>query len=470
MNADSQSHRPSSEAARALLLGLCLSLGVRSPAAAQAPRPTFPITIQQAVRHAVETYPTVRASDARTAASEAGVDLSGAAYVPRLDAAYQLNKATRNNVAGLLLPGTMVPTITGPVADTTSASIWGSAAALLLSWEAFDFGQRGASTAVARSQLSRATAAAELTRLEVGVRTADAFLLLAAAQETVRAVRANVERQQVFAGAVAALVKNELRPGADESRAQADLAAARIQLAQAEQGERVARAYLAQWLGVSPGDVQISHGPLLAEAPPSAPVGGDAMHHPRAETQMAAVESSQAAQEVFSKSYYPRVNLQTAFSVRGTGAAPSGVNLGGTHGLRLDTPNWAVGLTLTFPVFDYFSLRDRTRVEAANERAERAAYDGVVRELSTQAEEARAQRDGAREVARNTPVQLQAARALEQQSRARYDAGLATIIEVADAQRLLLQAEVADAVARLGVWRAFLAEAAAGGDLSPLMK
>jgi hypothetical protein len=73
-------------------------------------------------------------------------------------------------------------------------------------------------------------------------------------------------------------------------------------------------------------------------------------------------------------------------------------------------------------------------------------------------------------VAQNTPIQLQAARVLEQQSRARYDAGLATIIEVADSQRLLLQAEVGDAVARLGVWRALLADAAARGDLSGLVK
>jgi hypothetical protein len=47
---------------------------------------------------------------------------------------------------------------------------------------------------------------------------------------------------------------------------------------------------------------------------------------------------------------------------------------------------------------------------------------------------------------------------------------LADILEVADAQRLLLQAEVGDAVARLGVWRALLADAAARGDLTDLLK
>jgi outer membrane protein TolC len=440
------------------------------PIAAQAPAPV-PVTLQQAVQRAVATYPAVQASSARVAAQEANVSLAQTAYLPRLDTSFQINRATRNNVAGLLLPGTTVPPISGPVSDaSSSSSIWGSAGALLLSWEAFDFGQRRASTDAVRALVNRAAANAQLTRLDVAVRTADAFLRLASAQETVRAARANVERQQVFADAVAALVKNQLRPGADESRAQAELAAARIQVIQAEQAERVARAGLAQWLGAAPADVRIAAAPLLATIPP-APQGrpGATTRHPLAATQLAAIESSQAVQHALGRSYFPRVNVQTAYSLRDTGATANGVNLSGSRGLGFDTPNWAVGFTATFPLLDYFSLRERTRIEAQNERAERATYDRVVRELSTQAAQAQAELEGARQVALNTPIQLQAARVLEQQSRARYDAGLATIVEVADAQRLLMQSEVADAVARLGVWRAALAEAAATGDVSPLL-
>ena len=173
---------------------------------------------------------------------------------------------------------------------------------------------------------------------------------------------------------------------------------------------------------------------------------------------------------MLAKSYFPRINLQTAYSLRGTGATANGTNLGGSRGLDFDTPNWAVGVTATFPLFDWFSIHDRMRIEAFNERGEQATYDRIVQELSSQAEQARAQMDGARRIAENTPIQLTAARVLEQQSRARYDAGLATIIEVADAQRLLLQSEVGDAVARLGVWQALVADAAARGDISALLK
>jgi outer membrane protein TolC len=446
-------------------------VGIAHPARAQPQQPSFPVTFQQAIQYATDNYPAIRASMARVSAQQSAVDLAQTAYLPRLDWSLQVNRASRNNVAGLLIPGTLTPPISGPVSGTTSSTgIWGSANAFLLSWEAFDFGLRGASVNLAQTLLTRATAGAELTRLEVGIGTADAFLRLAAAQETVRAARANVERQQVFANSVAVLVKNQLRPGADDSRAQAELALARIQLVQAEQAEQIARAGLAQWFGVAPTAVQISAAPLLdtppmPPAPPATPIA-----HPLAETQMATVEASRALQSVFGHSYFPRINFQTAYSLRGTGATASGTTFGGSDGLGFDTPNWAVGVTATFPLFDWFSLRERRRIEAHAERAEAATYDRVVQQLTAQSEQARAEMDGARRVAENTPIQLNSARVLEQQSRARYDAGLANIIEVADSQRLLLQAEVGDAVARLGVWRALLADASARGDISGLLK
>ena len=454
----------------ALCFTVVLAAAAPAGAQAQAP-PPFPLTLPQAIRYATDTYPAIRASRARVSAQEAGVDLARTAYLPRLESSVQINRATRNNVAGLLLPGTSIPPISGPASDAvSSSSIWGSAGGLLLSWEAFDFGVRGASVGLAQTFVTGATAGADLTRLEVAVRTADAFLRLAADQETVRAARANVERQEVFASSVAALVRNQLRPGADDSRAQAELALARIQLVQAEQGEQISRAALAQWLGAAPADVQIASGPLLQMAPAPPVAAATMAGHPLAQTQMAAVASSRAVQTVLRRSYYPRLSFQTAYSLRGTGAAANGALFGGTRGLDFDTPNWAAGVTATFPLFDWFPLRDRTRIEAFNERSEQATYDRILQELSSQSEQARAHMDGARRVAENTPIQLAAARVLEQQSRARYDAGLTTILEVADAQRLLLQSEVGDAVARLGVWRALVADAAARGDISALLK
>ena len=62
-----------------------------------------------------------------------------------------------------------------------------------------------------------------------------------------------------------------------------------------------------------------------------------------------------------------------------------------------------------------------------------------------------------------------AARTLAVQARARYDAGLADILSVAEAERLLSRAETEDALARLEVWRSRFAVGAAEGDLQPIL-
>jgi outer membrane protein TolC len=72
-------------------------------------------------------------------------------------------------------------------------------------------------------------------------------------------------------------------------------------------------------------------------------------------------------------------------------------------------------------------------------------------------------------VAANTPVEVAAAHAAAEQAGARYQAGLGAIDQVAEAQRLLAQAEIDDALARLAVWRALLSVAVAAGDLQPFL-
>jgi outer membrane protein TolC len=64
---------------------------------------------------------------------------------------------------------------------------------------------------------------------------------------------------------------------------------------------------------------------------------------------------------------------------------------------------------------------------------------------------------------------MTAARAATEQATARYRSGLGNIDDVAEAQRLLTQAEIDDALARLGVWRGLLGVATAAGDLQPFL-
>src|SRR5262249_2310992 len=139
-------------------------------------------------------------------------------------------------------------------------------------------------------------------------------------------------------------------------------------------------------------------------------------------------------------------------------------------GLYPNTGNWAVGMTITFPAFDIFGIRARRRVECNNIQAEQARYDQTIQTLKTQDARAPALVEGARRTAENTPIQLKAAQETELRARIRYENGLTNVIEVAEAQKLLAQAEADDAVARLDVWRALLITARTHGDLEPFLE
>jgi len=425
--------------------------------------------VSDAIQLAIKNYPTLKERRARAQAAEEGVGVARTAYLPRLDLVWQENRATTNNVFGLLLPQAVLPGISGPVLGTRSYdSVWGSAAGILLSWDAVDFGQRKAGIDVARAQSSYARAQTALSELDVAAAAADAFLTVLAADESVRAARANVDRLQVFTANVRTLAQNQLRPGADQSRAEAELAVAKNQVSQATQTADLARASLAEAIGAAGTTPQLMPGPL-STVPDLTVAPGDVTAHPAVQAEQANIDAVRARERMLDRSYFPRLTVQSAFAGRGTGGEVPGLPSPG-NGLWLHVPNWALGASITFPAFDIFSINARKRVELQNEVAERAKYEQTRQAVATQHARARALMKAAVEIAANTPVERAAATEAESRARVRYQNGLANITEVADAQRLLAQAEADDALARLAVWRALLAAAQAAGNLAPFLE
>ena len=456
----------------AITLVVLISLGHTSLAQSSADqKKKQTLTLEEAVDFALKNYPAVRSALERVTAAQAGVGLARTNYLPRADVVWQTNRATDNNITGLVFPQSIIAPISGPVPiGTSNRSAWGSAAGLLFSWEPVDFGNRSAKVDAARATRDRATVEASLTRLDVAVATVNAYLTVLAAQQTVHAAEADLERRNTFDKAVRVLVDNQLRAGADASRADAELARARVNLARAQQQEKISQAALTDILGLPDTSVEVVEGSLLELPPGESLETTPITNNPAAEVQHARVEEAHAQVHILDRSYYPKFYLQSSVYGRGSGWDPAGKFEGGTTGLAPDRSNWAVGLTVTFPAFDIFAIRSRKAVESANERAEKARYDQTLQDLTGQLRKAQASLEGARHVAENTPVELQAARVTEDQERSRYQAALATLVDVADAQSLLVQAETDDALARLAVWQNLAAVAASQGDLQPFLQ
>lgn len=429
-----------------------------------------PITLAQALDLASRNYPSIRISQERINAAAAGIRLARTAYLPRVDALAQENRATRNNVFGLLLPQSVIPSMSGPViGSNNSGTVWGSALGATVAWEPFDFGLREANVAAAAALRTQTEAALKRSRFEVAAATVDSWLTLAAAQEMMRASQAGTDRAEAILRTTRALTDAELRPGADASRAEAELAAARTQMVRSRQAVEMARASLAQFVGGEPDQIAISASALLQLPGMPAPAQVDFKSNPVAAEQNAAVEQARAQLRAMERSYFPKFAVQGAVYARGTGAEVDGARLGGLNGLAPTVQDFAVGFTVTFPIMDLAATRAREAAQSANIRAQTAQSDQIVNDLKARWNIALAQLRGARDVAEITPVQRASAGAALQQASARYQSGLGTIDAVTEAQRLVTQAEIDDALSHLAVWRALAGLATAAGDLQPFI-
>ncbi len=249
---------------------LCPAIAAQTSGQQTSPVTREAITMTEVVNTALRDYPLIHVTQEDLNASVANIRLARTAYLPRADGLAQINRATRNNIFGSLLPQSTLPSMSGPVIGTNNGgSVWGSATGLLVGWQPFDFGLRRANVEAYRAAKDKASAASRRSQLDVASAATDAFLTLTAAEQTKKAAGAAVENWNVLLQSIHALTSAQLRPGADESRIETELASAQIQLVYAEQAIQTQRATLAKFLSrANDPDLGVEAGRLLNELPP----------------------------------------------------------------------------------------------------------------------------------------------------------------------------------------------------------
>lgn len=431
---------------------------------------TTTLTLEQAIAIAIENYPSIKASLAQEFAAKSEIDLARTSYLPKMDLIWQTNRTTSNNITGSMYSQSIMPNITGPVTPRSSSkTAWCSAAGVLLIWEPFDFGLRQANVNLARVQLEKALKESRLTEFNLMAIVADSYIKVLAAKQTVRALKANLERTQTFLTLVESLVKSGLRPDVDFNRAMIEISSAKVKITQAIENEKIGLEALGQFLGIPGKEIMIEEDRLLTVPNQLACFEYSLADHPVLSLQMANVNHFMSKEISVASSYAPEVNLLLGASARGSGFDSMGRVESDSRGLGLARSNYSVGISVTFALLDYAPIEAKKRIARFNAQRESALYDQIAEELTSKIAEAQIAVQSALEVAQQLPVQLKYSRDSEKQITVRYQSGLVNILEVADAQRQLTQADAENDLAALGVWRALLNLYIAQGDLSPFL-
>jgi outer membrane protein len=429
-------------------------------------------SLSAAVNTSLSNFPTIRFAKARVLQTRAGITLARTAYLPTFDALFQELRSTNNVIAGAVFPQTLdvIPMQTGQERKGSSfSSVFANNLGSNFSWELYDFGLRHANVSLAKTDFVSANAQVRLTDLDVSAAAAEAYLQTVAAKQTIRAQRATVKRMEAWALIVHTLVDKGLRPGVDAARADADLSFSRIALIEAERETELARVDLSESMGLAGNYIGIDDAPWIKRPAKMfvAPVI-DLDTHPYAILRTAEVKTSGAQVQVLNKAYYPHIYFHSAIWGRGSG------NRGPTaspvaDGVVPQVANWVAGFSVSFPAMDYFKIKAQKRMAVQNEQAQRANYDLAIQVLTQKDARAKILLDNARRIADETPVLIKAAKENEIKALERYRVGLSTIVEVAEAERILARADVEDSIAEVRVWRSILATSYAQGNLSPFM-
>jgi outer membrane protein TolC len=400
--------------------------GPPAPAAEPAPtEPTPELTLEQAIDIALASQPNIAARLGDYAAARYRVDQALSPLLPQLSASFTAGRAR-----------------TVPAEATDSGTGLVQMSQLL-----FDFGKNVASTQAALRLADIAREDVELQRQLIALAVKEAYTNVLLAQRLIRLNTQALERAELNLRIARGAFDLGVRPRSDVVRADIDVTNARLDLSRALNAERLAGVALTTVMGIrvpTPFRVRdnLFHTPVVLDA---AQLLREALER-RPEFRQAKLRAD-AAQAIVRRAFrdfFPDVTGSGAYGGTGEGATEL-------------QETWAVTLTFSWPFFDGGNRIARYREANATLGAERARVQAVeldvIREVQqavlivTEAEE----RIGTAQKAVNL--------ALEnfRLGQVRFNLGIGTIIELADAQFELTQAHNTEAQAladfRLALYR-----------------
>jgi outer membrane protein TolC len=435
---------------RAIILSLVFASAVRA-------QPAY--SLDEALAYARDHQPLIRRALAELVARQREAKIPRAQWFPQLGAAVELLYGSTNNTTASYLgaPHVDLPRIgaTRSVSSTDWTPSASTLAALTLDQEVYDFGRIAAQAAVADSLVALGRAQADAASLDVELGVEEAFHGVLAAREVLRATEDALKRAEAHRDYARSGVRSGLHPPIELTRAQADVAQLEVKRVRAQAGLREARAALAAGMGSDQLEADAKEAPASDRA---APAFEEALHralstNPEIANALARIDTQHQLSRAIFHEMLPNLSASATLSGRAGGAAPSS---GGTpygDGWLPDVGNWHLGLVLQWNLFDATVLARRAAAQA-REQAERANLELIRSQLTLIAQRSWLDLDTATRALPGLEQSLQAAEANQAQAEARFRAGLGTVVELADAEALLTNAQLELAVGRFTVARA----------------
>jgi len=394
------------------------------------PGPEKALTLKEAIDIALATEPNIQARLRDYEAARFRVTEALSAILPQLSGSWTANRQKTEFFRG---------SIGGTSAGPTPLQSANQTAQVTLSQILFDFGKTFAAVDGARALAEVARLDAEVQKDQVILAVKEAYFDLLFGKRLVAVNQAALARAELNLRSAKGFFEVGTRPKFDVTRAEVDLANARLALIQAQNAVSLARVALNTAMGISvvaPTEVKdilsfepypVDQGQLIPEA---------LRQRPEYRRVNALVTSAEASLRQAVRNFFPRSTGSGFYG--GTFRNPR---------TPLDdlAETWQLSLTLNWTMFDGGNRVARYQEAEKNVEGARARVQALELSISQEVVQAQLNLQEAQERIGAAQKAVESAQENFRLAQGRFDAGVGTIIELTDAQLALTQAQSTEA-------------------------
>jgi outer membrane protein len=419
--------------------------------------------LQEILKQAETNYPLLKAKGYEVQARKDQVAFAKSAALPTLDAAYQLNYATYNNITGMAMGQGFVPISGPPSTSNTYDAVFGSAGGLVLNWEPFTFGQRKSKINSAKAYQDYQQADQDQEIFQHQIRTANAYLDVVMTHELVKVYSKNLERADDNVRIVKSLTRSGLRPGTDTALFKAELSRAKIELLNYERLRETQQALLSELLGGSEGAYSIDSSffkslPVIAADTASA-------NHPLIRLSTSRMMINQYERTSLQRTLYPKLSFWGTAYARGSGIRYDG-QVNSEDGLSFSRYNYGAGLVLSVPLLRFANVRHQVNAQESLIKSDEEKLNLVKLQLDKQNQVAAITLSNSLKIAQESPSFYRSSEFSYKTLLSRYNSGLVNYADLIQAHYTLIKSEADLKRAYLDAWKALLYKAAVQGDIN----
>lgn len=428
------------------------------------------IHLQDAIDLAASHYHLLQSKKLEADAATKYIDVVKYSKLPSVDASYQAGLGTANNLTGLFYPNGILP-ISGPPSSSNQFSpATGSAASVLMNWQAGTFGQRDAQIRVANADADARKADWQQAIFLHKINVISTYLDILLIKEKLNIHLKNIERINTSLNQSRTLAITGLKPGVDTVLFLSELSKAKIDAMHADQQLQISQLQLAQLIGLDRTLPTPSDTSFLRALPNEFIHQNEVINiNPIVLRAQSLVDLNKSKEDLLDKSALPKLNVWGNVFARGSGFQKDG-EVKFIDGLGLNRWNYSAGVQVVYPILKNGEVKKQIIQQNILTQAAQENGEEVKSLLLLQQNIANTTFTQSTAIANESKQLLSSGQYAYKAMQTRYETGLVSFSELIQAQYNLIKAELDNKTAYWDVWKALLLQTAVQGDEQLFLK